>query len=185
MPKKGKWISVKDMAEILGVSDRTVRRRMKSGLLTHKKVGRNYLVFLSEEDEQELGKEEPKEETKKKKEHTEDYGNPLVNVLVGQLEEKDKLIEELNKRLWEAHSIAYGKLLEQPKGQKEEAEEEPREQRKDEETTIYQVDEDEPKKKKKDRKFNLKDIAIWVFLALTLGLLAYMILQFPPPISFS
>jgi len=118
---KGKWISVKEMAEALGVSDRTIRRRMDKGLITQKKVGRNYLVFLPEE-ELEQPKEQPGREPKEKakQEETTANDNYLLDVLINQLAEKDKLIKELNERIREAHILANGRLLPPPKEEQEE-----------------------------------------------------------------
>jgi len=47
------WKTIKEASEYFGCSERTIRRRVKSGELKSKREGRNLLVLLEGEDEQE------------------------------------------------------------------------------------------------------------------------------------
>jgi len=135
--KKGKWISVSEAVSILGLSDKTIRRRIKSGVMTSKKVGRSYMVFIPDET---IEEEETKQEEKKAEKTQTKTDNDLVGAIVKQLEEKDKQIKDLNERMRETNILLleFRRLLPPPKEAKEE-----------EETEVFEVKEEQKEEKKK------------------------------------
>ena len=126
---KGKYYSVNETASILGLSEKTIRRRIKSGTLTNKKVGREYQIYIPTEDlpiqDEPITKVKgvkipPSKPGTKKEQPEEQEDRSLLDVLIKQLDEKDKLIKELNERIREAHILASGRLLENGKTEEQE-----------------------------------------------------------------
>ena len=155
--KKGKWISVSEAVTILGLSDKTIRRRIKSGIMTSKKVGKSYMVYIPDEEVEE---EEVKQEEKKTEKTQTKTDNDLVGAIVKQLEEKDKQIKDLNERMRETNILLleFRRLLPPPKEAEEEEMFEVREVKKEEKK------EEEVKKEKKS--FNWRPI---LYILGTLG----------------
>lgn len=156
--KKGKWISVSEAVTILGLSDKTIRRRIKSGIMTSKKVGKSYMVYIPDEEVEE---QEVKQEEKKTEKTQTKTDNDLVGAIVRQLEEKDKQIKDLNERMRETNILLleFRKLLPPPKEVEEE------------EGEIFEVKEvkkeDKKEEVKKEKKsFNWKPV---LYILGTLG----------------
>jgi len=150
--KKGKWFSVSEAVSVLGFSDKTIRRRIKSGVMTSKKVGKSYMVFIPDDTP---GRDDTPKEEKFTGSTKEDR---ILNLLAKQLEEKDRQIKEINDRLHENNILLmeFKRLLPAPKP---------------EETTgeIYEV------KEKKKLHFNWKNISLGFLIVATLGLVSYIL----------
>jgi len=166
--KKGKWISVSEAVSILGLSDKTIRRRIKSGIMTSKKVGRSYVVFIPDETIE----EETKQEEQLKEKKTTEQPTNLLEVLIKQLDEKDKLIKELNERIREAHVLASGRLLGNGKQEQDEGE------------VIYatgNISEEsenvvtQPTKEEKKKPFNWKPV-LYILGTLGLSAIVYLVI---------
>ena len=117
--KGGKWVSIKEAVPILGVSDKTIRRRIKKGYVTAKKVGRSYLVYVPKESGK---KEDTKTEEKK---DTEPKQKDMIDAILSQLKEKDEQIKRLDDRLRENQILLleFRRLLPAPKEEDEAGEE--------------------------------------------------------------
>jgi excisionase family DNA binding protein len=181
---KGKYYSVNETASILGLSEKTIRRRIKSGTLTNKKVGREYQIYIATEDlplqdDPTITKvKEDKTSTSKpgtKKEQPEEQKETsLLDVLIKQLDEKDKLIKELNERIREAHVLASGRLLGNGK---------PEEQEQDSGEIIYATGQVEQERGDVDTKPTKDKKHLWIYpvyvliLLATLGLIGLMLYQ--------
>lgn len=99
-------VSIAQAASILGVSEKTVRRRIKSGSLRAELVGdpRRYEIDLSDVDSV-LGESTPDVDS------DQDTVYPgLIQILREQLQEKDRQIKELHILLQGAHEQA-GRML--------------------------------------------------------------------------
>ena len=182
---KGKYYSVNETASLLGLSEKTIRRRIKSGTITFKKVGREYQIYIPTEDlpiqdetiSKVRGEKIPSSKPGTKKEHSEETAQEdqsLLSVLIKQLDEKDKLIKELNERIREAHILASGRLLENGNVEKE--------QEQDSGEIIYatgevQQSENVPTQPTKDKKQLWKYPVYVLVLLATLGLIGLMLYQ--------
>lgn len=179
---KGKYYSIIETADLLGISEKTIRRRIKSGTITAKKVGRTYQVYIPEEDLPKTTIKEDKIPPKdikadKSDKMTGQQSGHLIDVLIKQLDEKDKLIKELNDRIKEAHILASGRLLGNGNPEKEE----------DEGEVIYATESvasesgnvvTEPTTKKEKVGSNITRNILYVLISLaTLGLLGLMAIQ--------
>lgn len=184
---KGKYYSVNETASLLGLSEKTIRRRIKSGTITFKKVGREYQIYIPTEDlpiqdetiSKVRGEKIPPSKPGTKKEHSEETAQEdqsLLSVLIKQLDEKDKLIKELNERIREAHVLASGRLLGNGRSEQEQ------EQEKDGGEIVYatgevQQSENVPTQPTKDKKQLWKYPVYVLVLLATLGLIGLMLYQ--------
>lgn len=117
---KGKYYSVNETASLLGLSEKTIRRRIKSGTLTNKKVGREYQIYIPTEDlplqddptltkikEDKIPpskpgtkKEHPEEtKTEKKGETSDQEKMMMLDNLIKDNQAKTKLIDDLSKQV--------------------------------------------------------------------------------------
>ena len=153
-----KWVNITEATSILNLSVSTIRRRIKNKdkTLKYKKQGGVYLIQVPDTQTENIKNEEVVKETN------------LVDVLVKQLEEKDRLIRDLNERIKEAHILASGK---------------PEEQEQDSGEIIYttgqveQERENVDSKPTKDKKQIWKNILYVVVLLATFGLIGFMLYQ--------
>ena len=162
--KKGKWISVSEAVSILGLSDKTIRRRIKSGVMTSKKVGKSYMVYIPDEEVEE---EEDKQEEKKTEKTQTKTDNDLVGAIVKQLEEKDKQIKDLNERMRETNILLleFRRLLPPPKEAEEEGE-------------IFEVKEVKKEEKKEEEVKKEKKRFSWRPVLYILGTLVFSALMY-------
>ena len=165
-----KWVNITEATTILGISVSTIRRKIKNKdrNLKFKKQGGIYLIQVPDTTTQKITdkKEHPEE--------TEQENPKLLSVLIKQLDEKDKLIKELNERIREAHILASGRLLENGNVEKE--------QEQDSGEIIYatgevQQSENVPTQPTKDKKQLWKYPVYVLVLLATLGLIGLMLYQ--------
>jgi len=158
--KKGRWVSVSEAGVILGLSDKTILRRIHSGTITYKKIGRNYSIHIPDEDIPEV-KQTPKPEDKKPKEETikTQQTDKILNELINQLKEKDAQIRRIDDRLRENNILLmeFRRLLPPPREEQER--------------------EGEATKPTKKREVVVKNIVVGIMIVATLGLTAYMVIQ--------
>lgn len=166
--KNEKWVNITEATTLLNLSVSTIRRRIKNKdkNIKFKKQGGVYLIQVPDIET---------ENTTQEKEQPEEQQDPiLLNVLIKQLDEKDKLIKELNERIREAHVLASGRLL--GNGKQEEQEQDSGE-------IIYatgqvqQQSGNEDTQPTKDKKQVWKYPLYVLILMATLGLIGLMLYQ--------
>lgn len=169
--KNEKWVNIVEAATLLNLSVSTIRRRIKEKKIKFKKQGGVYLIDISGTDQE--TNTEQKEQPKEKK--TTEQPTDLLEVLIKQLDEKDKLIKELNERIREAHVLASGRLLGNGKQEQE--------QEQDQGEIIYATgnvsneSENVTTQPTKDKKHIWNTIITGLVLLATLGLIGLMIYQ--------
>jgi len=97
-----KWVHISEATKILGVSERTIRRRVDDGELKKKKKDRRVFIEVEVEDT-----ERDKEKKKKEKDFTE----RAIDMLEKTLDNQSKQIQEL-KELVQNEQVINRELLE-------------------------------------------------------------------------
>jgi len=99
-----KWVKIKEATDILGISERTIRRRVKDGKLKKKK--QNNSVYIEVEVKEKKGKK-----GKPKKEPETQITKELLGMLRSQIDNQAKTLDNQNKQISEIRDLVQNEQV--------------------------------------------------------------------------
>lgn len=97
-----KWVHISEATKILGVSERTIRRRVDDGELKKKKKDRRVFIEVEVEDT---------EKAKEKKKKEKDFTERAIDMLEKTIENQSKQLENQNKQISEIKELVQNEQV--------------------------------------------------------------------------